>query len=153
MRLLAIALAGLVCGMGSIGRHDGHAARGAEAPTTPMPVAPAPSTTASAGGSFASIPDTVSKEAAELLKGYADPATVAPWPAGDDVEGWKRAWEAREEREAEELRAAAAKAAQRRRRRRRAPTQRLRPKRRLRPRQQRRGPCSSPLCASRCLRP
>jgi acetyl esterase/lipase len=51
---------------------------------------------ASNTGSFEHIPATVSKEAAAFLKTYVDPATLPDWPAGDDVEGWQRAWEERE---------------------------------------------------------
>jgi acetyl esterase/lipase len=47
---------------------------------------------------FVSIPSTVSREGAEFLKTYVDPATLAPWPAGDDIAGWKREWEAGETR-------------------------------------------------------
>jgi acetyl esterase/lipase len=47
---------------------------------------------------FVFIPSTVSKEGAEFLRTYVDPATLAPWPAGTDVAGWKREWKAGETR-------------------------------------------------------
>ena len=45
---------------------------------------------------FVNIPDTVSKEAAEFLRGYTNPADLPDWPAADDIAGWKRAWQLRE---------------------------------------------------------
>lgn len=38
------------------------------------------------------IPDTVSKEAQELLRAFEDPASLPENPAPDDLEGWKKAW-------------------------------------------------------------
>ncbi len=56
--------------------------------------------------SFVYVPDTVSPEAAAFLKTYTDPATLPPWPAADEVGGWKRAWEEREKNYEPSVRAA-----------------------------------------------
>src|SRR5262245_27044208 len=45
---------------------------------------------------FAHIPDTISKEAQDLLRSLPDPALRPAYPAPDDVAGWKRLWEDRE---------------------------------------------------------
>ena len=53
---------------------------------------------AQASTPFVSIPDTVSKEGAEFLRTYDNPADRPPWPAGDDIAGWEREWRAGEKR-------------------------------------------------------
>jgi acetyl esterase/lipase len=45
---------------------------------------------------FVYAPDTVSPEFQEHLKKLPDPALRQPWPAPDDIEGWKRVHQQRE---------------------------------------------------------
>lgn len=45
---------------------------------------------------FVDVPDTVSPEARKYLESLPDPASLPSWPAPDDLQGWKRAWEAAE---------------------------------------------------------
>src|SRR5262245_40171871 len=40
--------------------------------------------------------DTVSPPVREYLESLPDPATLPAWPAPDDHDGWKRAWQAGE---------------------------------------------------------
>lgn len=46
--------------------------------------------------SFLYVPDTVSPEFRESLKKLPDPALRTPFPAPDDIEGWKRVHRQRE---------------------------------------------------------
>jgi epsilon-lactone hydrolase len=57
------------------------------APTNAQPAKPQP---------FVEVPDTVSPLARKYLESFPDPNTLPPWPAPDDLEGWKRSWEATE---------------------------------------------------------
>jgi epsilon-lactone hydrolase len=45
---------------------------------------------------FVYVPDTVSPEFRDHLKKLPDPALRQPWPAPDDIEGWKRVHQQRE---------------------------------------------------------
>ncbi len=48
------------------------------------------------GKPFVQVADTVSPEARNYLHSLPDPATLPAWPAPDDLDGWKRAWQAGE---------------------------------------------------------
>src|SRR6516165_3030792 len=45
---------------------------------------------------FVKVPDTISPEARKFLESLPDPSAGPPFPAPDDVAGWKRVWEANE---------------------------------------------------------
>ena len=45
---------------------------------------------------FVEVPDTVSPSVRTYLESFPDPNTLPEWPAPDDLQGWKRRWEATE---------------------------------------------------------